>query len=63
MYSATVPRLAMLAILASNCFSDRAPLDLALGIGGVANTRGSVHESIAALIRHLIQKSTAQIHP
>ena len=33
----------------------RTPLDVALGIGGVANTGGSAHESTGALIRRLMQ--------
>jgi ankyrin repeat protein len=36
--------------------SGRTPLDLALGIGGVANTGGSVHASTAELIRKLISR-------
>lgn len=43
----------------------RTPLDLALGIGGVANTGGSAHASTAALIRKLMEnantKSVAQV--
>ncbi|HLK47719.1 MAG TPA: ankyrin repeat domain-containing protein [Bryobacteraceae bacterium] len=34
--------------------SGRTPLDLALGIGGVANTGGSAHQSTADLIRKLM---------
>jgi ankyrin repeat protein len=38
----------------------RTPLDVALGIGGVANTGGSAHESTGALIRKLMQSTTAK---
>jgi ankyrin repeat protein len=38
----------------------RTPLDLALGIGGVANTGGSAHPSTAALIRQWMAKNVAQ---
>jgi len=38
----------------------RTPLDLALGVGGVANTGGSgVHEDTGALIKKLMQQRTA----
>jgi uncharacterized protein len=40
--------------------SGRTPLDLALGIGGVANTGGSAHPSTAALLRKLIAQSGTQ---
>ncbi|HLI86284.1 MAG TPA: ankyrin repeat domain-containing protein [Bryobacteraceae bacterium] len=40
--------------------SGRTPLDLALGIGGVANTGGSAHPTTAALIRKLIAQAGAQ---
>lgn len=40
--------------------SGRTPLDLALGIGGVANTGGIAHQSTAALIRRLMEKNVAQ---
>jgi uncharacterized protein len=40
--------------------SGRTPLDLALGIGGVANTGGSAHASTAALLRKLIAQSSTQ---
>ncbi|HXP83578.1 MAG TPA: ankyrin repeat domain-containing protein [Bryobacteraceae bacterium] len=40
--------------------SGRTPLDLALGIGGVANTGGIAHQSTAALIRRLLEKTSAQ---
>jgi ankyrin repeat protein len=39
--------------------SGRTPLDLALGIGGVANTGGIAHTSTAALIRKLLEKTAA----
>ncbi len=39
--------------------SGRTPLDLALGIGGVANTGGGAHASTAALIRRLMEKASA----
>jgi ankyrin repeat protein len=38
--------------------SGRTPLDLALGIGGVANTGGVAHTSTAALIRRLMEASS-----
>jgi uncharacterized protein len=37
--------------------SGRTPLDLALGIGGVANTGGSAHSSTAELIRKLRERA------
>ncbi|MBV9503798.1 MAG: ankyrin repeat domain-containing protein [Acidobacteriia bacterium] len=40
--------------------SGRTPLDLALGIGGVANTGGSAHLSTAELIRKLMDRAAAQ---
>lgn len=40
--------------------SGRTPLDLALGIGGVANTGGSAHQSTADLIRKLMTQKVAQ---
>lgn len=40
--------------------SGRTPLDLALGIGGVANTGGSAHQSTADLIRKLMDNSAAK---
>jgi uncharacterized protein len=40
--------------------SGRTPLDLAMGIGGVANTGGSAHPSTAELIRKLIQRAATQ---
>jgi uncharacterized protein len=40
--------------------SGRTPLDLALGIGGVANTGGSAHQSTAELIRKLMERSATQ---
>ncbi len=39
--------------------SGRTPLDLALGIGGVANTGGSAHASTAELIRKLMARNAA----
>jgi ankyrin repeat protein len=39
--------------------SGRTPLDLALGIGGVANTGGSAHVSTAELIRKLMTQKVA----
>jgi len=39
--------------------SGRTPLDLALGIGGVANTGGSAHASTAELIRKLRERAAA----
>jgi len=40
--------------------SGRTPLDVAMGIGGVANTGGSVHTSTAELIRKLMDRATTQ---
>ena len=40
--------------------SGRTPLDVAMGIGGVANTGGSVHASTAALIRKLMDRAATQ---
>jgi ankyrin repeat protein len=40
--------------------SGRTPLDLALGIGGVAQTGGSAHPTTAALLRKLIAQSATQ---
>jgi len=40
--------------------SGRTPLDLALGIGGVANTGGSAHQSTADLIRKLMDNSATK---
>ena len=40
--------------------SGRTPLDLAMGIGGVANTGGSAHSSTADLIRKLMAQKVAQ---
>jgi uncharacterized protein len=40
--------------------SGRTPLDLALGIGGVANTGGSAHPSTAELIRKLMERNATQ---
>jgi ankyrin repeat protein len=40
--------------------SGRTPLDLALGIGGVANTGGSAHPTTAALIRRLMENNERQ---
>jgi ankyrin repeat protein len=40
--------------------SGRTPLDLALGIGGVANTGGIAHQSTAELIRRLMSQTVAQ---
>jgi ankyrin repeat protein len=40
--------------------SGRTPLDLALGIGGVANTGGSAHPTTAALIRRLVENNVLQ---
>jgi ankyrin repeat protein len=37
--------------------SGRTPLELAMGIGGVANTGGSAHSSTGELIRRLMEKS------
>jgi len=41
--------------------SGRTPLDLALGIGGVANTGGSAHASTAELIRKLMTQKVALV--
>jgi len=38
---------------------DRTPLDLAMGIGGVANTGGIAHASTVALIQRLSTQTTA----
>src|SRR5579863_4736746 len=43
--------------------SGRTPLDMATGIGGVANTGGGAHESTATLIRRLLQTSQARLQP
>jgi ankyrin repeat protein len=40
--------------------SGRTPLDLALGIGGVANTGGSAHQSTADLIRKLMNNAATK---
>jgi ankyrin repeat protein len=40
--------------------SGRTPLDLALGIGGVANTGGSAHQSTADLIRKLMDNAATK---
>ena len=40
--------------------SGRTPLDLALGIGGVANTGGSAHQSTADLIKKLMDNSATK---
>ena len=40
--------------------SGRTPLDLALGIGGVANTGGSMHQSTADLIRKLMDNAATK---
>jgi ankyrin repeat protein len=37
----------------------RTPMDLALGVGGVANTGGATHEDTAALLKKLIEQRTA----
>ena len=41
--------------------SGRTPLDVAMGIGGVANTGGSVHTSTAELIRKLMARATQKV--
>ncbi len=38
----------------------RTPLDIAMGIGGVANTGGSIHPSTGELIRRLMASTTAK---
>jgi ankyrin repeat protein len=40
--------------------SGRTPLDMALGIGGVANTGGSAHQSTADLIRKLMDNAATK---
>jgi ankyrin repeat protein len=40
--------------------SGRTPLDVAMGIGGVANTGGSVHTGTAELIRKLMARAATQ---
>ncbi len=36
---------------------NRTPLDVALGVGGVANTGGEAHPTTAALIRRILANS------
>jgi uncharacterized protein len=40
--------------------SGRTPLDVAMGIGGVVNTGGSIHASTAELIRKLMDRAATQ---